>query len=143
MGEFLSMKASLKISSKLLEDFDEVLHDGGYESRSKGMRHALKDYILRYQWINEIEDERIGIITVIQDRHFVGAMEDLTNFQQDNREYINAVMHFHITKKQYLEVIVVKGDVNNIQEITEKIMSLRGMEHVKLTKYWHKEKLIQ
>ncbi|AUB54911.1 nickel-responsive regulator [Methanobacterium subterraneum] len=134
------MKASVKISSKLLEEFDEVLHDGGYKSRSKGMRHALKDYILRYQWINEIEGERIGIITVIQDRHFVGAMEDLINVQQDYTEYINAVMHFHMTKTQYLEVIVVKGDVNNIRELTEKVMSLRGVEHVKLTNTGIKEK---
>ncbi|MEN6553591.1 MAG: ribbon-helix-helix protein, CopG family [Methanobacterium sp.] len=127
------MKANVKISSKLLKEFDEVLHDRGYKSRSKGMRDALKDYILRYQWTNEIEGERIGIITVIQDRHFVGAMEDLINVQQDYREYINAFMHFHMTKKQYLEVIVVKGDANNIQELTEKSMGLRGVEHVKLT----------
>jgi len=133
------MKVSVEVSSKLLEDFDEVIHDGGYESRSKGMRHALKDYILRYQWINEIKAERIGIITVIQDRHFVGAMEDLTNFQQDYREYINAVMHFHMTKKQYLEVIVVKGDVNNIRELTEKVMSLRGVENVKIASTGIKE----
>lgn len=128
------MKASVKISSELLEEFDEVLHDWGYKSRSKGIRHALKDYILRYQERNEIEGERIGIITVIQDRHFAGAMEDLINVQQDYREYINAVMHFHMTKKQYLEVIVVKGDANNIQELTEKVMSLRGVEHVNITR---------
>ena len=133
------MKANVKISSKLLEEFDEVLHDGGFESRSKGMRHALKDYIIRYQWINEIEAERIGIITVIQDRHFAGAMEDLINVQQDYKEYINAVMHFHMTKKQYLEVIVVNGNVNDIQEIREKVMSLRGVEHVKLTSTGIKE----
>ncbi|MEN6552008.1 MAG: nickel-responsive transcriptional regulator NikR [Methanobacterium sp.] len=126
------MKASVKISSKLLKEFDEVLHDRGYKSRSKGMRHALKDYIIRYQWINEIEGERIGIITVIHDRHFVGAIEDLINVQQDYREYINAVMHFHMTKKQYMEVIVVKGDANNIQDFKAKIMSLRGAKHVKL-----------
>jgi CopG family nickel-responsive transcriptional regulator len=134
------MKASLIISSKLLEEFDELLHDRGCKSRSKGMRDALYDYILRYQWINEIEGERVGIITVIHDHHFVGAMEDLTNFQHNYREYINAVMHVHITKKQYLEVIVVKGDANNIQELTEKIMRLRGVEHVKLTSTGIKEK---
>ncbi|AUB59388.1 nickel-responsive regulator [Methanobacterium subterraneum] len=134
------MKASVKISSKLLEEFDEVIHDQGYKSRSKGIRHALKDYILRYQEINEIEGERIAIITVIQDRHFAGAMEDLTNVQQDLGEYITAVMHFHTTKKQYLEVIVVKGDVNNIQEITEKVMSLRGVEHVNITRTEIKKK---
>ncbi len=127
------MKATVEISSKLLEEFDEIIHDRGYESRSKGMRDALRDYILRYQWMNEIEGERSGIITAIYDHHFFGVMEDLTNVHHDYREYINAAMHVHMTEKQCLEVIVVKGDANNIRELTEKIMNLRGVEHVKLT----------
>jgi CopG family nickel-responsive transcriptional regulator len=32
-----------------------------------------------------------------------------------------------------LEVIVVKGDVEYIRSLTEKIMRLKGVEHVKLT----------
>jgi CopG family nickel-responsive transcriptional regulator len=32
-----------------------------------------------------------------------------------------------------LEVIIVKGDVIYIRDLTEKIMRLKGVEHVKLT----------
>jgi CopG family nickel-responsive transcriptional regulator len=32
-----------------------------------------------------------------------------------------------------MEVIVVNGDVNIIRELTEKMMRLKGVEHVKLT----------
>ena len=37
------MRISMSLDSKLLEDFDEVLHDRGYQSRFKGIRDALKD----------------------------------------------------------------------------------------------------
>ena len=127
------MRISMSLDSKLLEDFDEVLHDRGYQSRSKGIRDALKDYLLRYQWMNEMEGDRIGIIAVIYDHHSIGVMEDLTNVQHEYSQHINAVMHVHMTETQCLEVIVVKGDVKYIRELTEKIMSLRGVEHVKLT----------
>ena len=127
------MRISMSIDSKLLGDFDEVLHDRGYQSRSKGIRDALKDYLLRYQWMNEMEGDRIGIIAVIYDHHSIGVMEDLTNVQHEYSQHINAVMHVHMTETQCLEVIVVKGDVKYIRELTEKIMSLRGVEHVKLT----------
>jgi len=134
------MKANVKISSKLLKEFDEVLHDRGYKSRSKGMRDALKDYILRYQEINEIESERIGIITVTYDYHSVGVMADLTSVQHEYREHINAVMHINMTEKQCMDVIDVRGDVNYIRDLTEKIMHLRGVKHVKLTSIGIKEK---
>jgi CopG family nickel-responsive transcriptional regulator len=45
----------------------------------------------------------------------------------------------HMTETQCLEVIVVKGDVNNLRNLTEKIMSLKGVEHVKLTSTGIKE----
>lgn len=133
------MRISMSLPRKLLQDFDEVLHDRGYQSRSKGIRDALKDYVLRYQWMNEMEGEKFGTISVIYDRHAIGVMESLTDVQHEYRQYINAVMHVHMTEKQCLEVIVIKGDVNYLRELTEKIMSLAGVEHVKLTSNGIKE----
>jgi len=133
------MRISMSLDSKLLEDFDEVLHDSGYQSRSKGIRDALKDYILRYQWMNEMEGEKVGTISVIYNRNVTGVMENLTDAQHEYRQNINAVMHIHMTEKKCLEVIVVKGDVNNLRKLTEKIMRLNGVEHVKFTSTGTKE----
>jgi len=127
------MRISMSLPKKLLNEFDEVLRDRGYQSRSKGIRDALKDYIVRYQWMKEIEGERIGIISVIYDHHYTGVMENLTDIQHTFRDSINATMHVHMTEKNCLEVIVVKGDGQEIRKLTEEIMKLKGVEHVKLT----------
>lgn len=123
----------MSLPKKLLNDFDEVLKDRGYNSRSKGIRDALKDYIVRYQWMKEVEGNRVGIVAVIYDHHYTGVMEDLTDIQHQFREYINSTMHIHMTEKNCLEVIVVKGDAQQIRDLTEQIMRLKGVEHVKLT----------
>ena len=127
------MRISMSLPKKLLSDFDEVLRQRGYQSRSKGIRDALQDYIVRYQWMNEMEGDRIGIITVIYDHHFNGVMEQLADIQHDFREEITASMHIHMTEIYCMEIIVVNGDVNQIRELTEKMMRLKGVEHVKLT----------
>ncbi|KZX16236.1 putative nickel-responsive regulator [Methanobrevibacter cuticularis] len=127
------MRISMSLPTKLLADFDRVLKDRGYQSRSKGIRDALKDYIVRYQWMNEMEGARIGIITVIYDHHYNGVMENLANIQHEYRKEINASMHIHMTSKYCMEVIVVNGDVSGIRELTEKMMRLKGVDHVKLT----------
>ena len=123
----------MSLPTKLLGEFDEVLKDRGYTSRSKGIRDALKDYIVRYQWMNEMEGQRIGVITVIYDHYFTGVMENLAEIQHDYRDEINASMHIHMTNKYCMEVIVVNGDVNKIRELTERMMRLKGVDHVKLT----------
>ena len=123
----------MSLPKNLLNEFDEVLKDRGYNSRSKGIRDALKDYIVRYQWMKDIEGDRIGIVAVIYDHHYTGVLEDLTDIQHEFRDYINATMHIHMTGKNCLEVIVVKGEAQEIRNLTEKIMRLKGVEHVKLT----------
>ena len=123
----------MSLPKEVLTEFDEVLEKRGYNSRSKGIRDALKDYILRYQWMNEMEGERIGILAVIYDHGYTGVMEDLTDIQHDFREYISAVMHIHMTEKYCLEVIVVNGDIKHIRELAENIQKLKGVEHAKLT----------
>ena len=118
----IMMRISMSLPKKLLAEFDEVLKD-----------RALSDYILRYQWMNEMEGQRVGVITIIYDHHFTGVMESLANIQHDFRKEINASMHIHMTHKYCMEVIVVNGDVTQIRDLTERMMRLKGVEHVKLT----------
>ena len=100
------MRISMSLPKKLLADFDEVLKERGYQSRSKGIRDALQDYIVRHQWMNEMEGER---------------------------NEINMNMHLHMTEKYCMEIVVVNGDISEIRELTDKLMRLKGVEHVKLT----------
>lgn len=123
----------MSLPKKLLADFDEVLKERGYQSRSKGIRDALQDYIVRYQWMNEMEGERIGVITIIYDHHYTGVMEELAEIQHSFRDEIITSMHIHMTDKYCMEIIIVNGDIQNIRELTERMMRLKGVEHVKLT----------
>lgn len=127
------MRISMSLPTKLLSEFDEVLKERGYQSRSKGIRDALNDYIVRHQWMNEMKGDRIGVITIIYDHHYNGVMENLAEIQHEYRGEINASMHIHMTSKYCMEVVVVNGNVNSIRELTEKMMRLKGVDHVKLS----------
>ncbi|KZX12700.1 nickel-responsive transcriptional regulator NikR [Methanobrevibacter curvatus] len=135
------MRISMSLPKKLLAEFDEVLKERGYQSRSKGIRDALKDYILRYQWMSEMDGERVGIISIIYDHHYTGVMENLADIQHSHRDEISTSLHIHMTHKYCMEVIIVKGDVSSIRELTEQMMRLKGVEHVKLTSTANGEKI--
>jgi CopG family nickel-responsive transcriptional regulator len=83
--------------------------------------------------MNEMKGQRIGVINVIYDHNYTGVMETLAEIQHNYRDEINSSMHIHMTSKYCMEVIVVKGDMKNIKELTEKMMRLNGIDHVKLT----------
>lgn len=126
-------RISISISPQLLEEFDEVLEERGYENRSKGIRDALNDYIFRFQWMNEMEGERVGLIAVIYDYHSAGVLEDLNNVQQEYKDYINSVMHFDLSEDKCMEVVVMKSDIEHIKKANAKIKDFNGVEKVMLT----------
>ncbi len=127
-------RISMSLPKELLEEFDEVLRYRGYQSRSKGIRDALKDYIVRYQWMNEMEGERTGTVSVIYDLHGgMDVIDKIGNIQHDHRKYIDAVMRVPLRGTKFLEVLVVSGNIKKIQGLVEKMMGLKGVEHVRLT----------
>jgi CopG family nickel-responsive transcriptional regulator len=91
--------------------------------------------------MNEMEGQRVGVVTVIYDHHFSGVMEKLADIQHDYRQEISASMHIHMTRKYCMEVIIVNGEVTHIRDLTERMMRLKGVEHVKLTSTANGEKL--
>ena len=125
-------RISMSLPKELLEEFDEVLRYRGYQSRSKGIRDALKDYIVRYQWMNEMEGERTGTVSVIYD-YQTGVIDEIGDIQHKYTEYIDAVMRVPLRGTRFLEVLVVRGNIKKIQGLAEKMMGLKGVEHVRLT----------
>lgn len=99
----------------------------------------MEDYIVRYQWMDEMEGERTGTIAVIFEYHYTRVLKDIADIQHDFRKQIKAVMRTDIGEKYCQEIIVVKGDVQCIRDLTEKIKSLKGVKHVKLTSTANKE----
>ena len=39
------MRIAISLPKKLLNDLDKILKDKGYNSRSKGIRNALEEYV--------------------------------------------------------------------------------------------------
>jgi CopG family nickel-responsive transcriptional regulator len=122
----------MSLPKDLLRDFDDVLKDVGYNSRSKGIRDAINDYITRHNWMSEMEGERIGTISLVYNRHYTGMMEDLSDIQYEFNNYIKSISHVQVNEKSSLDIIVVQGDAQIIRKLTEKIGILKGVEHIHL-----------
>lgn len=60
---------SLSLSRKLLNDFDEVLKEKGDKNRSKGIRNALEDHIMRYR-AKEIKKHRVEALATYHKYHY-------------------------------------------------------------------------
>lgn len=126
-------RIGVSLPENLLERFDEIITKRGYSSRSEGIRDAIRGYIRYYAWMSEVEGERVGTISLVYEHHQRGLVNSLLDIEHEYPDIIRASLHVHITHDKCMEVLLVRGEGRDVKAVTEKIMTLRGVKHVKLT----------
>ena len=126
-------RIGVSLPENLLERFDEIITKRGYSSRSEGIRDAIRGYIRYYAWMSEVEGERVGTISLVYDHNQRGLVNSLLEIEHEFSGIIRSSIHMHINHDMCLEVLMVRGEGRDVKAVTEKIMALRGVKHVKLT----------
>ncbi|HDM36168.1 MAG TPA: nickel-responsive transcriptional regulator NikR [Candidatus Syntrophoarchaeum butanivorans] len=119
---------SLSISEKLLQRFDDAIMDRGYSSRSEAFREAIRDYLVEYDWSDELGEEIISVITVIYDKKLPGNV--LTEINHKFEDIVKMLTHLHLDEENCLEIFVTKGKGKRIKELIQAIEPIKGVKRV-------------
>ncbi len=126
-------RIGVSLPENLLGKFDEIITKRGYSSRSEGIRDAIRGYIRYYDWMSEVEGERIGILSMTYDHSQRGLVSSLLDMEHEFTNITRSAMHVHINHDECIEVLILQGDGKEVKAIAERIMALKGMKNVKLT----------
>lgn len=126
------VRFGVSVEKNLLESFDELISRKGYANRSEALRDLVRDHLVEEEWKVE-KKEMIGTITIVYNHHTRGLSDILIDLQHHFHNLIISTMHLHMDEDNCLEVLVVKGMVDKIKTIADKLISTRGVKHGKLT----------
>ncbi|GFO97517.1 putative nickel-responsive regulator [groundwater metagenome] len=119
-------RIGVSLPENLLGKFDEIITKRGYSSRSEGIR----DY---YDWMSEVEGERIGILSMTYDHSQRGLVTSLLDIEHEFSGITRSAVHVHISHDECMEVLILQSDGKEVKAIAERIMALKGVKNVKLT----------
>ena len=123
----------VSISTPLLEKFDALLSEKGYTNRSEGIRDLIRDKLVDTDWRDSDKSgESIGTVTIVYDHHTREIVDKLTDLAHSYHNLVISTMHVHLTHTSCLEVMVVKGNRDEIRKFSDKLISIRGVKHGKL-----------
>lgn len=126
------VRFGVSMEKNLLVSFDELVSRKGYTNRSEALRDLVRDHLVEEEWKTE-KKEMIGTITIVYNHHSRGLSDTLTDLQHQSLNLIISTMHVHLDEDNCLEVLVVKGMVDKIKSVADKLISTRGVKHGKLT----------
>ncbi len=126
------VRFGVSMEKKLLKDFDKLISKKGYANRSEAVRDLIRDHLVEEKWKTE-KEEMAGTITLVYNHHTPGLSEALIELQHHSHNLIISTMHLHLDEDNCLEVLLVRGRVDKIRAIADKLISTCGVKHGKLT----------
>jgi len=120
------------MESELLETFDKLIDKRGYTNRSEAIRDFVREIIVQ-EGIHDPNSDAFGVLSFVYDHHVRDLEAKLTDFQHEHFRSIVSTSHVHIDHDNCLEVIILKDKAGRIGEVSDKILSYKGVKHGKLS----------
>jgi len=122
----------VSMEAALLSSFDHLITQRGYPNRSEAIRDLVREQLIQDD-LQSFAGDAFGALVFIYDHHRRDLARKLANLQHEQYQIIIAASHVHVSHDQCLEVILMKGDVREVQAMADKILSAKGVQHGKLT----------
>jgi CopG family nickel-responsive transcriptional regulator len=75
----------------------------------------------------------MGVILMVYDHEARGLESELTETQHEHSSVITSTMHIHVSERDCLEVIAVKGKALEIRHLSDELTTRRGVKILKTT----------
>jgi CopG family nickel-responsive transcriptional regulator len=127
------VRVGVTFPPELLKELDETIEDMGYESRSKAIQDAVSSFIIEQRLLHKQKGKKAGVLVMIYDHDVKGLEDDLLEAQHHHRQVINSVLHVHLSDKECLEAVAVKGEAEDIRELAHELATRKGVKQVRST----------
>jgi CopG family nickel-responsive transcriptional regulator len=126
------VRFGVSIEEPLLADFDRVIAEKGYASRSKAFGDLMRNYLVEADW-TALRGEQAATLTLVYNHEFHEISDRLTDMQHSHQDLIVCTTHVHLTGHTCLEVVVMRGEAARIRHVADRLVATRGVQHGKLT----------
>ena len=126
------VRFGVSLEGSLLEDFDRLIAQKGYASRSEAIRDLIRDALVQAEWA-AAKGEQAATLTLVYNHHVREISDRLVDLQHNFHDLIVCTTHVHLTAHTCMEVLVLRGKGSRIRQAADRLIATRGVQHGKLT----------
>ncbi|WP_251212404.1 nickel-responsive transcriptional regulator NikR [Adlercreutzia murintestinalis] len=126
------MRFSVAMPEELLVQFDQLVARRGLaKNRSEVVRDLVREALVE-QKCSAPGSIVMGTLTIVYNHHSSDLQEKLHTIQHDYFENMVSTVHVHVDAHTCLEVIVLRGEIGLVQDISNLILGTKGVQTGKL-----------
>ena len=121
------VRFGVSLEEDLLVKFDQHIKQRKYTNRSEALRDMIREELVKKQWTEN--KEVTGAITLVYDHHTRELVTKVLDVQHDYHTCILSSQHIHLDHHNCFEIIVTKGKSKEIEELYQKLKSIKSVKH--------------
>lgn len=122
----------ISIDPLLLNSFDQLITDKGYDNRSEAIRDMIRSALMEDQLNRTDTTPTVGTVTLVYDHHTRDLSDKLTEHQHSHHDAVVSTLHVHLDAHHCLEVVVVRGTAAKVKRLADELIGTKGVKHGKL-----------
>lgn len=126
------VRFGVSIDQDLLENFDRLINERGYATRSEAIRDLIREALIEQKIEFKEEPSALGSLTLVYDHHARNLAAEMGAIQHDFHHNVLSVMHLHVSHDDCLEILALSGSVSELVSLANRLLSLKGIRNGKL-----------
>lgn len=120
----------VSLDEELLEALDKYVEENAFANRSRAIRHLIEKNLVEEKW--KCDNIVAGAVIIVFNHGKKDILRKSAEIQYKQKDFILSTQGFHLNEKNYMEIIAVKGPSRKLTEISDQLISMKGIQHGKL-----------
>jgi CopG family nickel-responsive transcriptional regulator len=123
-------RVTITIDDELMIELDRIIEARGYQNRSEAIRDLARAGIRQAaETIGDKQRDCVAALVYVYDHHARQLSKRLADTFHDHHELSLASMHAHLDHDSCMEVTILRGQTNEVQQFAEHVIAERGVRH--------------
>ncbi|MFH0758576.1 MAG: nickel-responsive transcriptional regulator NikR [Bacteroidota bacterium] len=124
------VRFGVSFEKDVLDALDEFVLENQFANRSQALRQLVNKHIVEKKW--QCNNQVAGALTLVYDHHKRDIANRLADIQMAYQVEILSTQRYTLNEHHSMEVIVLSGISARLTELSEKLISEKGIQHGKL-----------
>ena len=125
------VRFGVSFEKEVLDALDEYVQENQFSNRSQGLRQLVNKHIVEKKW--QCNNQVAGAVTLVYDHHKRDLAKHLAEIHLNYPDEILSVQRYRLNEEHSMEVFVLRGISSRLTEISDRLISEKGIQHGKLT----------
>ncbi len=116
---------SLQVSDDLLERFDKVRNESGFNSKSEALRDSIINFIEKHEKFDNLEGYKIMTISLVYPFKEI-IINQISEIYSKFHQIIKTITDWRIVEKK-IELILIVGEVDLIKDLYKELAKVKDV----------------